>query len=87
MRHRAPVRPLNLDTRLCIAQDDAVPTANLLTTREVADRCGVHVSTVQRWVERGVLSPARTLPGGKARIAGYLFRASDVRRLIRQRAS
>lgn len=43
------------------------PGARMLTTREVAQRLGVSLRTVQLWVEADILPAART-PGGHRRI-------------------
>ncbi|HYR26027.1 MAG TPA: excisionase family DNA-binding protein [Aquabacterium sp.] len=43
------------------------PGARMLTTREVAQRLGVSLRTVQLWVEAGILPAAKT-PGGHRRI-------------------
>lgn len=47
----------------------------LLTTQEAANRLGVSVQTVSRWVNDGKLTPALKAPG----IRGPMFfRADDV---------
>ncbi|MCE5291585.1 MAG: helix-turn-helix domain-containing protein [Nocardiaceae bacterium] len=51
------------------------------TTSQVANRYGVDSSTVRRWVEKGLLTPACTTPGGHHR-----FSASEVERAIKQTA-
>lgn len=61
-------------------------TQDLLTTREVAQHRGVHVSTVQRWVAKGILTPAKVLPGNR-RTGAYLFDLADVERLAKGRAA
>ena len=48
-----------------------------LTTSEVAQFARVDASTVRRWVERGDLKPAMTLPGGH-----YRFAEADVHRAL-----
>jgi len=42
-------------------------TTTYLTPRQVADQLGVHIRTVQRWVELGWLPVTRV--GGRSRIA------------------
>lgn len=41
--------------------------SELLTTHEAAERVGVHVETVRRWIRSGKLPAAHT-PGGELRI-------------------
>ncbi|NHN45054.1 helix-turn-helix domain-containing protein [Microcella frigidaquae] len=48
-----------------------------LTTNEVAQFARVDASTVRRWVERGELKPAMTLPGGH-----YRFAQADVHKAL-----
>ena len=38
-----------------------------ITTREVADRFGVNIATVRRWVNAGIVKPDITTPGGHHR--------------------
>lgn len=45
----------------------------LLTTAEVAQMASVHPATVRRWVEKGLLKPTVTTPGGY-----YRFSETDV---------
>lgn len=52
-------------------------TVTLLTTSETARRAAVDASTVRRWVEKGLLHPAVTTPGGH-----YRFDPSDVEELL-----
>lgn len=52
-------------------------TVTLLTTSETARRAAVDTSTVRRWVEKGLLLPAVTTPGGH-----YRFDPSDVEELL-----
>lgn len=39
--------------------------AELLTSRQVAERLGTTVTTVNRWVQRGRLTPSLEVPGYK----------------------
>lgn len=48
---------------------------DLLTTRQAADRLGVNVSTISRWVLAGRLSPALR---GDGQTGGMWFRAADI---------
>jgi excisionase family DNA binding protein len=48
---------------------------NLLTTRQVADRLGVTVSTVSRWAKFGDITVAARLPGKRGQM---LFDPVDV---------
>lgn len=52
----------------------------LLLTRDVAERLGVDVRTVHRWVIAGRLAPVKKMPG---RTGGLLFTADAVARLER----
>lgn len=54
----------------------------ILTTRAVADRFGVAVSTVTRWVESGQLKPFTKTPGLRG---AFLFDAAEVDRFARER--
>ena len=47
--------------------------AGLLSTREVAERCGVTTSTVRTWKERGRLVPVANDPA-----IGNLYAPDDV---------
>ena len=49
------------------------PVETLLTTREAANRLGVSVQTISRWVSEGKLRPALKAPG----IRGPLFFKAD----------
>ncbi len=51
-------------------------TTQLLTSAQVAERVGVHVNTIGRWVKDGRLA-AITLPSGRLR-----FRPEDVNELL-----
>lgn len=59
-------------------------SAQLLTSRQVAERMGTTISTVNRWVTTGKLSEAQ-------KIAGYngarLFAIEDVDALLERKAS
>ena len=50
-------------------------SSDLLSTKQVAERCGVHVATVSRWVTSGKLTPALKLEG---KTGVMLFRPADV---------
>ena len=52
----------------------------LMTTAEVAERAGVHIRTVHRWVRSGRLSPAMKGPGSTGPM---FFRRGDVEALAR----
>ena len=54
-----------------------------LTSRAVAERLGVHVRTVHRWVETGRLIPVVTVPGYRG---NHLFDPDDVEALAAERA-
>jgi excisionase family DNA binding protein len=58
----------------------ARPGHDLLTTGQAAERLGVSIPTVKRWVERG------TLAGGSL-VTRWLVSAESVDRLIRSRAA
>ena len=49
----------------------------LITTAEVAQRLGVSIPTVNRWVRDGRLTPVQKLPGLRG---ANLFRAEDIER-------
>lgn len=49
----------------------------LITTAEVAERLGVSIPTVNRWVRDGRLTPVQKLPGIRG---ANLFRADDIER-------
>jgi excisionase family DNA binding protein len=53
-----------------------------LTTRQVADRFGVHPRTVSRWVRSGQLSHAAKLAG---RRGAYLFDPAAIDDIAQQR--
>lgn len=40
-----------------------------ITTRQVADRFGVNIATVRRWVNAGIVTPEVTTPGGHHRFS------------------
>jgi excisionase family DNA binding protein len=50
----------------------------LISSGEVARRLGVTTRAIGRWVERGMLTPAVTTPGGR-----YRFRWSEVEAQLR----
>jgi excisionase family DNA binding protein len=56
----------------------------ILTTRAVAERFGVAVSTVTRWVTDGHLTPMAKTPGLRG---AYLFTADEVDRFAHERAA
>lgn len=59
-------------------------TNDLLTTRQAADRLGVTVSTISRWVASGKLAPALRIEG----LRGPMwFRPADVDALAKAAAS
>lgn len=62
-----------------------MPSPDLLTTRQVADRLGVVPSTVSRMVQRGILKPARKVDG-PTKVAWFEFRRADVERLAAARS-
>lgn len=57
------------------------PITRILTTKQVAERFGVHPATVVSWANGGQLAHFRT-PGGHRR-----FRVEDVERLLSQHAA
>ena len=59
--------------------------SDLVSKRDAADILGVHLSTVNRMVSDGRLTPAQQI-GGAHRVAMYLFRRRDVERLAAKRA-
>ena len=64
MNHDVPTHPAEEQSAAAGFSGEADP---MLTTRQVAERLGVSLRTVQLWVEAGVLPAART-PGGHRRI-------------------
>lgn len=48
---------------------------NLLTTRQVAERLGIHTSTISRWVKDKRIVPAETI------IGAFLFTPKSVDKL------
>jgi excisionase family DNA binding protein len=56
----------------------------VLTTRAVAERFGVAISTVTRWVADGRLTPMVKTPGLRGM---YLFTADEVDRFAHERAA
>lgn len=57
----------------------------LVSKREAAEMLGVHLSTVQRMIGEH-LTPALEFDG-PSRVAMYMFKRSDVERLIAKRAT
>jgi len=57
-----------------VATDEA-----FITTGEVARRLGVTPGAVDKWVQKGLLTPTVTTPGGR-----YRWRWSDVQRQMRE---
>lgn len=57
---------------------------DLITSADVAQKIGVHVTTVARWVAAGSLRPAMKLPG---ETGAYLFDRAEVEQLASERAS
>lgn len=55
-------------------------TNALLTTREAAERLGIHPTTLARAVHRGLIQPARVTPGGYFR-----FAEAEVERFLAER--
>lgn len=51
----------------------------LISSGEVARRLGVTSRAIAKWVERGMLTPAVTTPGGR-----YRFRWSEVETQLRE---
>lgn len=49
----------------------------LITTTQVAERFNVDPSTVRKWVDKGLITPAMSTPGGH-----YRFRQSDIDALM-----
>ena len=62
-------------------------SSDLLTKREAAELLGVAPSTVNRMVQNGRITPARTIPGDRRPVHMYLFNRSAVERLARKRAA
>ena len=55
-------------------------TTQLLTTKQVADRLGVSVATVNRWAREGALPVSVKAPGERG---ARLYRADEIERLRR----
>ena len=61
------------------------PPTDEIVTKEVLDLLGLKCpSTISRYVQAGILTPSRKLPG---RNGAYLFWRADVLRLAAQRAA
>ena len=54
----------------------------LITTTQVAEHFHVDPSTVRKWVDKGLITPAMSTPGGH-----YRFRQSDVDALMSGKAT
>lgn len=54
-------------------------TEQLFSVREVAERLGVHVSTIRRYESTGQLRPVFRTPGGHRR-----YRLADIQRIQRE---
>lgn len=52
-----------------------------LGAAEVAERLGIHRSTLTRWITTGRIKPAMQMPGSSG---AYLFRQADVEGLRRE---
>ena len=59
----------------------ALTPAPALTTKHVAERCGVNPATVRDWVKRGLVTPM-VLPSGRLR-----FSEADVLAMLARRAA
>jgi predicted site-specific integrase-resolvase len=58
------------------SQDNRLEPEKLLTTAEVADAFGVHLKTVGRWAQGGLLEHIRTPTGF------YRFRSAYIRGIL-----
>lgn len=80
--------PLHNQTKcahtLAVAQSLTPTHPEWLSTREVADRAGVTVFTVAKWVRAGKLAAAYQLDG---RTGSRVFDPSEVDRFLAERAS
>ncbi|MCA1674196.1 MAG: helix-turn-helix domain-containing protein [Pseudonocardiaceae bacterium] len=56
-----------------------MPGEPFLTSGQVAERLGVTSRAVARWVQKGMLKPTLTTPGGR-----YRWKWSDVERQLRE---
>ena len=59
-----------------------MPEVTFITTTQVAERFHVDPSTVRKWVDKGVLKPAVSTPGGH-----YRFNEADVEALLNGEAT
>lgn len=59
-----------------------MPTSELLPSRDVADRLGVHIRTVHRLVKSGQLEAALVAPGYRG---DFLFDPAEVERVRLER--
>lgn len=58
--------------------------ADYLTTSQVAERLGLNVATINRWVRVGRLTPAMQYPGQRG---ARLFHAADIDALAAEATS
>lgn len=57
-----------------------MPTSDLVKAREAAERLGVDIRTIHRWVAAGRLTPVIVVPGYKGAL---LFARADIEALAR----
>jgi len=74
--------PYCITPRACYSVTDMA--TDILTTRAVAARFGVAISTVTRWVADGHLQPFHKTPGLRGQ---FLFTADEVERFAKDRAA
>lgn len=63
---------------MCMAQ---------VTKREAADILGVTPSTVQRMIDAGKLTPAKSYKSAGGKVVMHMLRLSEVNRLAERRAA